>query len=381
MASMPRLRFPAVKMVTRTARFSFRPRELFFAFSVEVSSMACCRKARRWRCEQAPSALPRTAPARRSSRISPTRRNRMGPSWCARGRSAYAGPIAKSSMGVMALLLPVSSASFSAMNRWARWKRRPRGAGLRLAISSSGSCAGPILCRASRAPPASGTCAATAATPNAGSRSDPALGILGVLLEPASILAKAWDHTERIGHRARAWQPKSLLVTGAGPIGLLAALMGMQRDLDVHVFDHNKGGPKEALVRDLGGTYHSDPASLERLAPDILMECTGAVALIGACLGATAAAGIVCLTGVTEPGKVFDVDIGRLNRTMVLDNDVVFGTVNAKRRHYEMAAAALVRADKRWLARLITRTVPLERWDEALEHRKGDIKVVIDFRP
>jgi threonine dehydrogenase-like Zn-dependent dehydrogenase len=211
-------------------------------------------------------------------------------------------------------------------------------------------------------------------------RIDPALGILGVLLEPASILAKAWDHTERIGHRARAWQPKTLLVTGAGPIGLLAALMGMQRDLDVHVLDHNKGGPKEALVRDLGGTYHSDPAGLERLTPDILMECTGAVGLIGACLGATAAAGIVCLTGVTEPGKVFDVDIGRLNRTMVLDNDVVFGTVNANRRHYETAAGALARADKRWLARLITRTVPLERWDEALEHRKGDIKVVIDFR-
>ena len=120
-------------------------------------------------CAQSPFCP--AAPARRSSRISPTRRNRMGPSWCARGRSAYAGPIAKSSMGVMALPLPVSSASFSAMNRWARWKRRPRGAGLRLAISSSGSCAGPILCRASRAPPASGTCAATAATPNAGSRS------------------------------------------------------------------------------------------------------------------------------------------------------------------------------------------------------------------
>src|SRR5262249_44659977 len=86
-----------------------------------------------------------------------------------------------------------------------------------------------------------------------------ALGIRGVLLEPASILAKAWDHTECIGHRARAWQPRTLLVTGAGPIGLLAALMGKQRDLDVHVLDHNKGGPKEALVRDLGGTYHSDP--------------------------------------------------------------------------------------------------------------------------
>jgi glucose 1-dehydrogenase len=209
---------------------------------------------------------------------------------------------------------------------------------------------------------------------------DPALGILGVLLEPASILAKAWDHTDRVGHRARAWRPRVLLVTGAGPIGLLAALMGKQRGLDVHVLDRNKGGPKEAIVRDLGGTYHTEPGALEGLAPDILMECTGAPAVIRACLTATAAAGIVCLTGVTEPGKVFDVDIGRFNRTTVLDNNVVFGTVNANRRHYEMAADALVRADKRWLSRLITRTTPVERWNEALEHRKGDIKVVIDFR-
>src|SRR5215207_10013840 len=66
---------------------------------------------------------------------------------------------------------------------------------------------------------------------------DPSLGILGVLLEPASILAKAWDHTERIGRRAQVWEPKTLLVTGAGPVGLLAALIGVQRGLDVHVLD------------------------------------------------------------------------------------------------------------------------------------------------
>ena len=208
---------------------------------------------------------------------------------------------------------------------------------------------------------------------------DPALDILGVLLEPASILAKAWDHTERIGKRARVWEPRSLLVTGAGPIGLLAALMGKQRGLDVHVLDHNKGGPKEAIVRDLGETYHSDESTLERLAPDVLMECTGAVAVIRDCLGAAAPPGIVCLAGVTEPGKTFDLDIGRLNRKMVLDNNTVFGSVNANHRHYEMAADALARADKRWLARLISRRVPLENWSEALEPRRGDIKVVIDF--
>jgi threonine dehydrogenase-like Zn-dependent dehydrogenase len=208
---------------------------------------------------------------------------------------------------------------------------------------------------------------------------DPALDILGVLLEPASVLAKAWNHIERIGQRARGWQPRSLLVTGAGPIGLLAALMGKQRGLDVHVLDHNKGGPKEAIVHDLGAVYHTDASTLERLGPDVLMECTGAATMIRDCLGAGAPGGIVCLTGVTEPGKTFDLDIGRLNRKMVLDNETVFGSVNANRRHYQMAAEALARADKRWLARLITRRVALKNWREALEPRPGDIKVVIDF--
>ncbi len=115
----------------------------------------------------------------------------------------------------------------------------------------------------------------------------PALGTLGVLIEPASILAKAWDHAERIGGRARGWQPQTVLVTGAGPIGLLAALMGVQRHLDVHVFDHNTAGPKPALVRDLGATYHSDAGSLGRMAPDILMECSGVPKVIRDCLGAT----------------------------------------------------------------------------------------------
>src|SRR3546814_12352209 len=49
-------------------------------------------------------------------------------------------------------------------------------------------------------------------------RVDPALGHLGVLLEPASVLAKAWDHTDRIGNRSSAWKPRTLLVTGAGPV-------------------------------------------------------------------------------------------------------------------------------------------------------------------
>src|SRR5262245_37293295 len=78
---------------------------------------------------------------------------------------------------------------------------------------------------------------------------DASLGLLAVLLEPTSIVARAWDHIDRIGRRARWWQPQRVFVTGAGPIGLLAALMGVQRGLDVHVFDRNTDGPKPTLVR------------------------------------------------------------------------------------------------------------------------------------
>ncbi len=209
---------------------------------------------------------------------------------------------------------------------------------------------------------------------------DGTLGAEGVLVEPTSVVAKAWDHTERIGGRSRAWQPKTLLVTGAGPIGLLAALIGTQRGLDVHVLDHRDSALKRALVRDLGGTFHlGSIADLGHFAPDIVMECTGAPAVVRDVFGRTASGGIVCLVGVSAPGHDFDLDLGLLNRTMVLDNDAVFGSVNANRRHYEAAVAALQHADKRWLSRLITRRVPAARWTQALDAQPDDIKVVIDF--
>jgi glucose 1-dehydrogenase len=43
---------------------------------------------------------------------------------------------------------------------------------------------------------------------------------------------------------SKAWQPHTVLVTGAGPIGLLAALIGAQRGLEVHIFDRDWTGPE-----------------------------------------------------------------------------------------------------------------------------------------
>jgi glucose 1-dehydrogenase len=93
--------------------------------------------------------------------------------------------------------------------------------------------------------------------------------------------------------------------------------------------------------------------------------------------GKLCAGGIVGLLGVTAPGRDSKLDIGRINRTMVLDNQTVFGSVNANRRHYELAAGAPRQADQAWLAGLITRTS--DRWTEAIERRPGDIKVIVDF--
>ena len=211
-------------------------------------------------------------------------------------------------------------------------------------------------------------------------RLDASLDGAGVLVEPTSVVAKAWDHTERIGARARAWQPKTLLVTGAGPIGLLAAMIGAQRGLEVHVLDHRDTGDKRALVGDLGGHFHlGEVADLGALQPDIVMECTGVPGVVRDVLGRTASAGIVCLVGVSSPGHALSVDLGGLNRTMVLDNEAVFGTVNANRRHYQDAVAALQRAPRSWLDRLITRRVAVEHWADALREQPGDVKVVVDF--
>ena len=91
----------------------------------------------------------------------------------------------------------------------------------------------------------------------------------------------------------------------------------------------------------------------------------------------TASYGITCLTGVSPTGRRIDIDAGGLNRTIVLQNDVVVGSVNANLRHYRLAAEALAAADRDWLAALITRRVPLADFAKALDGDHDDVKVVL----
>lgn len=180
----------------------------------------------------------------------------------------------------------------------------------------------------------------------------------------------------------RSWfDPRRVLVTGAGPIGLLAAVLGVQRGLDVHVLDRVTDGPKPRSVESLGATYHHQSVDdvATRLSPDVIIEATGASPVVISAMSTTARYGIVCLTGVSPAGRAVHIDAGALNRDIVLENDAVVSSVNANSRHYRLAANALADADIGWLEDLITTRVPLHRAADAFETRDGDIKVVIDI--
>ena len=204
------------------------------------------------------------------------------------------------------------------------------------------------------------------------------LGLLGVLLEPTTVVAKAWEQVGAVGQRA-FWEPRRVLVTGAGPIGLLAALVGMQRGLEVHVLDRVESGPKPDLVRALGATYHAGAVGDLGFQPDAIVECTGAGQVIADAVAAIGAGGVVCLTGVGTGGRTATMPVADIAAQVVLGNQVLVGSVNANKRHWYKAGEALARADRAWLAQLVTRRERPEDFVRALQRTAEDIKVVIQF--
>jgi threonine dehydrogenase-like Zn-dependent dehydrogenase len=207
---------------------------------------------------------------------------------------------------------------------------------------------------------------------------DPSLGLLGVLLEPTTVVAKAWEQVAAVGQRA-FWEPRTVLVTGAGPIGLLAALLGTQKGFEVHVLDRVESGPKPDLVRALGATYHAGTVAAVGFQPDVVVECTGVGQVIADSIAAVAAGGVVCLTGVGSGGRTLGYSTADLAAEVVLRNNVIVGSVNANKRHWYKASEALARADRMWLARLITRRERPEEFVRALQRNPDDIKVVVQF--
>ena len=207
---------------------------------------------------------------------------------------------------------------------------------------------------------------------------DPSLGVLGVLLEPTTVVTKAWEAVVAVGQRA-FWEPRTILVTGAGPIGLLAALIAKQHGMEVHVLDRAQAGVKPELVRALEATYHPGKVADVGFAPDVIVECTGVSQVISDSINALGPGGIVCLTGVGSGGPSGGTPTADIAARAVLQNNVVIGTVNANKRHWYKAGEVLARADRSWLGRLITRRERPEDFMKALHRAPDDIKVVLQF--
>ena len=206
---------------------------------------------------------------------------------------------------------------------------------------------------------------------------DPSLGILGVLLEPTTVIVKALETVLAVGQRS-FWEPKTVLVTGAGPIGLLAAAVVSLGGFEVHVLDRHKTGPKPELVRALGATHHSGSVLDIGFEPDVIVECTGVGSVIADSIQKIGAGGVVCLTGVGAGGTVSRA-VADVAAAAVLKNNVLVGSVNANKRHWYKAGENLARADRKWLSRLITRREKPENFNQALKRQPDDIKVVIQF--
>ena len=209
-------------------------------------------------------------------------------------------------------------------------------------------------------------------------RVDPSLGILGVLLEPMTVIAKALEQILAVGHRS-FWEPKTVLVTGAGPIGLLAACAARSRGKEVHVLDRVESGLKPDLVRALGATYHSGRVMDLAFAPDAIVECTGVGSVLADAVQKIGTGGVLCLTGVGGGGPAPSHSVADVAAKLVLNNNVLVGSVNANKRHWYKASQALAEADRSWLARLITRREKPENFKKALARTPDDIKVVLQF--
>jgi threonine dehydrogenase-like Zn-dependent dehydrogenase len=206
---------------------------------------------------------------------------------------------------------------------------------------------------------------------------DSSLGILGVLLEPMTVIAKALEQVVAVGQRS-FWEARTVLVTGAGPIGLLAACGAKLHGKEVHVLDRAESGLKPELVRALGAIYHSGSVLDLGFEPDVIVECTGVGSVIADSIQKLGAGGVLCLTGVGG-GGLSGYAVADVAAKAVLKNNVLVGSVNANKRHWYKASQALARADRAWLSRLITRREKPQDFEKALQRTPDDIKVIVQF--
>jgi glucose 1-dehydrogenase len=204
------------------------------------------------------------------------------------------------------------------------------------------------------------------------------LGRLGVLAEPTSICERALRHARTIGDR-QPWQLERALVIGAGAIGLLMTYLLRLADVEVWTASLE---PENELVEQAGARYASTQDSeLSELGKfDLVIEAAGNAQLMAQTLGLLRRSGVACLLGIDPRVQTVELDGPVLGVDTILENRVLFGSVNAHRQDWLAAVDDLDRARKRWpeaLEQFVTLRVPLDRFPQAFEHRGGKATLVL----
>ena len=220
----------------------------------------------------------------------------------------------------------------------------------------------------------------------------------GVLSEPMSVTEKAIDEVLRI-QTARLpdqrdpehWlEGKQVLVAGLGAIGLLAAFALRLRGADVLGLDIvEPDSIRPTILREVGGQYVDGRSSaLDTLDDkfgdiDLILEATGVANLEFDLLAALGINGIYVLTGIPSGDRPLKVDGPALMRRLVLRNQVMVGSVNASRKHFEMAVHDLNQSRQRWgsaIERVITDRYPYTDYSKALSHHStAEIKTILEW--
>jgi threonine dehydrogenase-like Zn-dependent dehydrogenase len=204
------------------------------------------------------------------------------------------------------------------------------------------------------------------------------LGRLGVLAEPTSICERALRHARAIGGR-QPWQLERALVIGAGAIGLLLTYLLRLADVEVSTASLE---PENDLVEHSGATYvpiqDNDLSELGTF--DLVIEAAGNAQVMARTLGQLRRSGVACILGIDPRERAVEIDGRVLGVDLILENRVLFGSVNAQRRDWLAAVADLDRARERWpeaLERFVKLRVDLDRFQEAFEHRGGKATLVL----
>lgn len=221
---------------------------------------------------------------------------------------------------------------------------------------------------------------------------------VGVLMEPLSVVEKAIDESLRVqavrcpdAATTPDWfRGRHCLVAGLGPVGLLAAMVLRLRGGEVYgldVVDLNTARPK--WLDGIGGRYidgrevPADQVEKKIGRMDFILDASGIAALEFNLLDALARNGIYVLTGIPSGDRPLQIDGAELIRQLVLENQVMLGSVNAARGHFQMAADDLAQAHLRWgalIAGLITNRYSCDQFAGLMDRHDSDaIKEVIEW--